>query len=642
MQDIIIENISLILLLPLWIFLIIMCGRFFSVYVNKKVVYFLTLLSSFLGALACSLALINLNETIEIISPFIKINDFIINVGLRIDKFSLIVAILLFVISFAIQLFSISYMKNEKKNYKFFAFLNLFNFGMAFLLFSPNLFQFYVFWEIVGVVSYLLIGFDYRSKEKSDASRRVFLMNRIGDTALITGIIITSYYMYSYAQNISFVTLSFEDFNAISTLLMAYSSNHIFYIICGLFIVGAAVKSAQIPFYTWLQDAMEAKLPVSALLHSATMVVAGVYLVIRMMPFFTLNQNLMNLILIIGFITAIICSILASIEIEPKKVLAYSTSANLGLMFAAIGCKNVKTALIILIAHAFIKSALFILLPKEKTMPKIQFLLFSIAALSLSGIAFAGLSMKEILYKSMEINVILAYTFMFICFVTAFYISRLVLLIYKQVQLKNNTNLIELIAFLILFLGNVSLYIILRSSYSINEPFAAATGGVALALLLGKNNALEKLSNTPKLLEKFYKGFVPYVYEKFTQVLNLIENKVLYNYSPIIFMAKLPIKITNWIEINIMNKSVKLISNASKEISKRDMMLQNGNIQAYNAYAFILITIAISLVIAIYTLFFADSYKVVGEYALALAGTAFIIMVGIKKQAKKHNKIEKN
>ena len=275
MTDLILDNISLILLLPLWIFLIIMCGRFFSVYVNKSVIYFLTLLASFFGAGTCGLALFNVEAPIEWIYPFIQINEFSISFGLQIDKLSLIIALILFIVSFSVQLFSISYMKDEKKNYKFFALLNLFNFSMAFLLFSPNLFQFYVFWELVSIVSYLLIGFEYSSEIKSIASKRVFIINRIGDTALISAIIITSCYMYEFVQNYSFVTLSFQDLNVISTLLMAYASTPIFLLICGLFILAAAVKSAQFPFYTWLQDAMEAKTPVSALLHSATMVVAG-------------------------------------------------------------------------------------------------------------------------------------------------------------------------------------------------------------------------------------------------------------------------------------------------------------------------------------------------------------------------------
>ena len=179
MTNLILDNTSLILLLPLWIFLIIMCGRFFSVYVHKNITYFLTLLSSFLGAGTCGLALINIKAPVEWVYPFIKINHFSISFGLQIDKLSLIIAFILFVISFAVQLFSISYMKDEDKSYKFFALLNLFNFSMAFMLFSPNLFQFYVFWELVSVVSYLLIGFEYNQKQKPNNCFQCHLIDNL-------------------------------------------------------------------------------------------------------------------------------------------------------------------------------------------------------------------------------------------------------------------------------------------------------------------------------------------------------------------------------------------------------------------------------------------------------------------------------
>ena len=366
MTNIALDNIVLILLLPLWLFLIIMCGRFVSVYVNKGIIYILTLLGSLFGAIFCLYACIHISDQIEWVLPFIKINNFIIDFGLRIDKLSLIMGAVLFLVSFCVQLFSVSYMSEEKKNYRFFALLNLFNFSMASLLFSPNLFQMYVFWELVGIISYSLIGFNYNIEDKSIASKRVFIINRVGDTALISGIIFISYFMYNYSGNLSLTTLSFEDMTPISTLLYACTSPTIYNIIGALFIISAMVKSAQIPFHTWLQDAMKASLPVSALLHSATMVALGVYLISRLMPFFTLESHLLTFIIAIGILTAFICSIRAIDETEPKKLLAYSTSANLGFMFTTLGCQNVKIAIIFFIAHAFTKSALFLLLPKEK------------------------------------------------------------------------------------------------------------------------------------------------------------------------------------------------------------------------------------------------------------------------------------
>jgi NADH:ubiquinone oxidoreductase subunit 5 (subunit L)/multisubunit Na+/H+ antiporter MnhA subunit len=312
----------------------------------------------------------------------------------------------------------------------------------------------------------------------------------------------------------------------------------------------------------------------------------------------------LNALIIIGLLTAVICSILASVETHPKKVLAYSTSANLGLMFIAVGLVNIKAAVLLLIAHAFIKSLLFILIPKIKYMSKINFLFFAVTSLSLAGILFGGLGAKELLFKNIEYNLILSYLYYFICFMTGFYIIRLTILLYQDHEKTVAVNFTELISFLILFFGNVFLYIFIRGDYKIAEPYAAAIGGIVLALLLAKQNTLRRFSNTPKLVEKACNNYVPAFYNKISRCLNNTENKIFSNYGCIIWIAKLPVVITNWIEINIMNKAVTFVSDISKNLSRRDMILQNGNVQSYNAYAFIMITIITALVIIGYTLIF--------------------------------------
>lgn len=602
MTDLILDNMYLILLLPLWIFLIIMSARFFAVYVNNKIIYLLTLLSSLLGAAFSAVSLVKLTQPIMQSMPFVKIGDFTLYFGLHIDKLSLIMALVLFLVSFFVQLFSISYLKTEPKKYRFFAYLNMFNFSMAGLLFSPNLFQMYFFWELVGIMSYLLIGFDYKSREKSEASRRVFLTNRIGDTALVGGIILTSYFMYNYSGNAFFSTLGFEDFNAISTLLYAYTSTPLFYLICGCFILGATVKSAQFPFYTWLQDAMEAKLPVSALLHSATMVAAGIYLIIRLLPFFTLNSNLLYIISAIGISTALICSILASIETHPKKVLAYSTSANLGLIFLAVGIGNVKAALIFLIAHAFIKSALFLCLNKKENY--INYVTFLLGALSLAGLIFSGVTAKEFLFAQLENNTLLAVLFCIIAFFTAFYIIRIGIVMIKDTKLENKIDYAEYLPIAGLFVLNIAFYFFTRGklSYKVAEPFWCAIAGWAAVYLLYRKNLLEKFSQTPKLLERFYNNTLVKIYTQIASISNWIDLKVFGNYKPVIFLASSGVKAAGWIETNIMNKSVSLVVASAKKLSQIDLKIQKKNVQVYNAYAFILITIIISLVILGYTL----------------------------------------
>mgnify|MGYP004524207983 FL=1 len=575
-----------------------MGGRFFSVYVNKRIIYTLTLLSSFLGALLCSTSLLKFEETIEQSFSFIKINNFMITCGVHIDKLSLIIALCLFVISFLVQAFSISYMKNEAKIYRFFAYLNLFNFTMAGLLFSPNLFQMYFFWELVGVMSYLLIGFDYKKKEKSNASKRVFLMNRIGDTALIAGIISVSYFMYNYAGNSSFATLSFEDMNAISTLLCAYTSTPMFHVICGLFIIGAAVKSAQFPFYTWLQDAMEAKLPVSALLHSATMVVAGVYLLIRMLPFFSLDNNLLIFIICLGLLTALVCSVLASIETHPKKVLAYSTSANLGLMFLAVGTQNVKAAVVFLVAHALIKSMLFLALDTKNSY--VGYVTFLLGALSLSGLIFSGMIAKEVIFTSL--SGFEAIVFCIISFVTAFYIMRISVLMIQNEKLENKIDWAKYLPIAILFILNIAFYFFIRrhSEYKIAEPFYTALAGWVVVYICYMKNWLTKINETPKILEKFYNNILSFVYEKIALACNFVDVKILSNYKPFGTVLKIGVKVSDFVETCIMNGFVNIVANGSKKISETDSILQSGNVQTYNAYAFILVTIVITFVIVTY------------------------------------------
>ncbi len=599
MADIILDNIYLILLLPLWIFLIIMSARFFAVYVNNRIIYTLTLLSSFFGVLLCSVSLIKLTLTIEQSFPFIKIGNFVLDFGLHVDKLSLIIALVLFLVSFLVQMFSVSYMKDEPKQYRYYAYLNMFNFSMAGLIFSPNLFQMYFFWELVGVMSYLLIGFDYKNSVKSEASRRVFLTNRIGDTALLGGIIFSSYLMYNYSGNLSFAALSFEDMNAITTLISAYTDTPVFYLLCILFIIGAAVKSAQFPFYTWLQDAMEAKLPVSALLHSATMVAAGAYLLIRMLPLFTLEASVLQIIAWLGILTALICSILASIETHPKKVLAYSTSANFGLMFFAIGILNVKAALIFFVAHAFIKSMLFLSIDENENF--VNYITFLLGGLSLSGLIFSGVIAKEFLFVSIN-NPVFSVIYCLTAFLTAFYIMRISLIMVQNKKLVNRINLAKYAPIAVLFLLNIVFYFAVRGkvAYKVAEPFWAALAGWAAVYFLYTKNLLTKFDKTPKLLERFYNNVLAKIYEKFAIAMNFIDVKVFGNYKPLLIASKCGVKTAGWIEENIMNKSVTLTADLTKMLSKWGYKLQTKNIQSYNAYAFILVTIVVSLVIIAY------------------------------------------
>lgn len=609
MEELIADNIYSIIFLPFWIFLILMLGRFFSVYLNKTVIHLLTLFSSIFGS-GVSIWLYKLftpDKVYESTYPFIRINDFMIPFGIHIDRLSLIFAAVLFAVSFLVQLFAIPYMKEDKKQYRFFALINLFNFSLAGLFFSPNLFQTYVFWELAGVISYLLIGYEYQKTIKSIASRKVFIINRIGDTALIAGIVLCSYLLYEYAPAKSLASLSFFDMNTISVLIGAYTSTPLFLLICVLFIIASAVKSAQFPFYTWLQDAMEAKLPVSALLHSSTLVALGIYMTIRLMPFYTLEPFILKGIICLGIITAFICSLSACAQTNPKKTLAYSTSAQFGIMLFAIGVLNIKAGIALFCAHALIKSMLFITLPKEnEKWDYTKFILFLIGGLSLSGVLLSGMLSKELFAFTLGHNgkIILSA----LSFITAFYIMRIALITANMNgHVKKKPEILEILSaggFLIL---NILLYIYLRKigAYQIAESFWTALTAWVVVYVLYIKNAFFKVPYIYELclngfyLDTLYTKFITKIYNGISVFLGVFDNEILGNYKPIIKCVKFGVKCASFTETNIMNRFVHTVTDFTWRISSIGKQIQTKNVQWYNFYGFIIITaILCGLVVA--------------------------------------------
>lgn len=606
MGEIILNNIYLAILLPMWIFLIIMLGRFFSVYVNKNIIYILTLLSSLFGAIITGFGIfkINPNTILESKIVFVKIQDFIINCGFHIDKTALIFAFVLFAVSFFVQLFSVHYMKNEHKTYRFYAILNLFNAVMSALFFSPNLFQVYILWEIAGVISYLLIGFDYKSLKKSIASQKVFIINRIGDTAFLGAIILSCYYIYEYSGNLNLTTLSFVDFNAISTFLFAYTSNTMFWLICILFITSALVKSAQLPFHTWLQDAMEAKLPVSALLHSATLVALGIFLLVRIMPLLTFIPLILKTVVIIGFLTAVLCSLFACAEKNNKKILAYSTSAQLGLIYTTLGYCNLKATFVLFIAHAITKALMFLTLPDEnENWNLFNKSIFIISALSLSGLILSGFIGKDILcgttWNNLEIMSII------LSLLTGYYITVLVFRNWRC-KFEQQSSFLQKISILGLMFANVFffIYLITKITPIFTWSTLSAFLGIcfALILLIRFKNILDiALLRNAFYLDIFYTKILSKIFEAFCNMLLSVEKNVFSNYNILINIARFKVKAVNFIEIYVMNGVVNFVTSFSKKISICDMKLQTSNVQRYNAYALIIITCTIACLVLAYT-----------------------------------------
>lgn len=278
-----------------------------------------------------------------------RVNGVQINFGFQIDQLSLMMVMIITGIGSLIHLYSIGYMSHDKGFYKFFTYLNLFIFSMLLLVMGSNYLILFIGWEGVGLCSYLLIGFWYTNEEYGKAARKAFIMNRIGDLALLIGIFMIA-----------------SQTNAVDYLTVAQNSSKfeldgtvIIFITASLFI-GATGKSAQVPLYTWLPDAMAGPTPVSALIHAATMVTAGIYLVVRSNFLFTLAPTVQGGILFIGFLTAALAGFYALRQNDIKKVLAYSTVSQLGFMFIALGLGAYTTAMFHVMTHAFFKALLFL------------------------------------------------------------------------------------------------------------------------------------------------------------------------------------------------------------------------------------------------------------------------------------------
>ena len=266
------------------------------------------------------------------------LNGKVYQFGFLFDSLTLMMLILVNFIALLVEIFSLEYMENDPDQYRYFGFLSLFVFSMLGIVLTDNLFVLYGFWELVGLSSYLLIGFWYKKPEAVQASKKAFLMNRIGDVGFLIGI----FGVYFYNNH----SVNLTTFNLTIHLPTVY---------CLLLFCGTIAKSAQFPLHTWLPDAMEGPTPVSALIHAATMVVAGIYLLIRIIPL--CNELFASIIAGIGMITMILGSVYAIFQTDIKKTLAYSTVSQLGLMVLGLGS---PTSTFHLLTHAFFKAGLFL------------------------------------------------------------------------------------------------------------------------------------------------------------------------------------------------------------------------------------------------------------------------------------------
>ena len=277
------------------------------------------------------------------------IHHLAVDFSFQLDQLSIIMMIIITGIGTLIHLYSIGYMENDEGFYKFFAYLNLFIFSMLLLVLGSNYLVLFVGWEGVGLCSFLLIGFWFKNEEYGKAARKAFIMNRIGDLGLLIGIFVIVYHFktlefLSIQKSLS--EMSFDNFVLLSITIS--------------FFIGSIGKSAQIPLFTWLPDAMAGPTPVSALIHAATMVTAGIYLIVRSYFFYNLTPLVLDFILGIGLVTSLITAFIGLRQNDIKKVLAYSTVSQLGFMVMALGVGAYVTAMFHLITHAFFKALMFL------------------------------------------------------------------------------------------------------------------------------------------------------------------------------------------------------------------------------------------------------------------------------------------
>nr|YP_009562610.1 NADH-plastoquinone oxidoreductase subunit 5 [Halesia carolina]QAV58051.1 NADH-plastoquinone oxidoreductase subunit 5 [Halesia carolina] len=300
-----------------------------------------------------SIQQINSNSIYQYVWSWIINNDFSLEFGYLIDPLTSIMLILITTVGIMVLIYSDNYMSHDQGYLRFFAYMSFFSTSMLGLVTSSNLIQIYIFWELVGMCSYLLIGFWFTRPVAANACQKAFVTNRVGDFGLLLGIL----GFYWIIGNFEFRDL-FEIFN---NLIYNNEINVLFVILCAILLfAGAVAKSAQFPLHVWLPDAMEGPTPISALIHAATMVAAGIFLVARLLPLFIVIPYIMNLISLIGIITVFLGATLALAQKDIKRGLAYSTMSQLGYMMLALGMGSYRTALFHLITHAYSKALLFL------------------------------------------------------------------------------------------------------------------------------------------------------------------------------------------------------------------------------------------------------------------------------------------
>lgn len=548
-----------------------------------------------------------------------------IDMSIILDPISVMMIVLVSLISLLVHCFSLGYMKGEPRYATYYAFLNLFTFSMLGLVLSGNIFEIYIFWELVGCSSFLLIGFYFDRPTAVKAANKAFIVTRFADLGFLIGILILSF----HAETLDIRTLiqRLTEPGPQLTAITTASFLGISLLSWGLVLVfvGGAGKSALFPLHIWLPDAMEGPTPVSALIHAATMVVAGVYLVARLYPVYShAAPAVLQVVLYVGAFSALLAAIIACTQTDIKRVLAYSTMSQIGYMMFALGAYGYTASMFHLFTHAFFKALLFLCAGviihnlhsnEMKDMGGLRKLFplthacFLIACLAIAGIPpFSGFFSKEdILQAAWHANKFIYYIGLFTSGLTAFYMFRLYFSVFWNKPPEgypHKTPLAESIPLVILALGALfagfAPFSRLVTYNGKPEPahgigvFAIAPVTLALIGIATAAYLYHKENDRPQRAAAAFKGLCQFAHHKFyiDEVYAFITKKIIFNGIG---------RPAAWIDRNIVDGLMNLLATVTARIAAVIKGIQSGKVQDYALYFFAGIAGLAVLFIYIYT-----------------------------------------
>ncbi|HXB08480.1 MAG TPA: NADH-quinone oxidoreductase subunit L [Puia sp.] len=545
--------------------------------------------------------------------------DLSINMDIVLDPISVMMIVVVSFVSLMVHVFSLGYMKGEERFGTYYAFLGLFTFSMLGLVLAGNIFETYIFWELVGCSSYLLIGYYYDRPTAVAAAKKAFIVTRFADLGFLVGILILSFQAHTLEFDVLIARLLHDATNP--TGAVAASFLGISLVSWGLILVfiGGAGKSALFPLHIWLPDAMEGPTPVSALIHAATMVVAGVYLVARLYLLYALIDPLVQqIILYVGALSALLAAIIACTQTDIKRVLAYSTMSQIGYMMFALGtwhrgdegALGYTAALFHLFTHAFFKALLFLCAGviihfvhsnEMKTMGGLRKVLplthlcFLVACLAIAGIPpFAGFfSKEEILLAAWNANKFVYGIALFTSGLTAFYMFRLYFSVFWNKPSRGHPHkqpLVESLPLVILALGAVFAGLVPFSRLITPDGFPAATPGIGLnavppvlLALLGIGIAAwlyYRESDRPARTAKAFRGLYTFAWHKFyiDEIYLFITKKIIFNCIG---------RPAAWIDRHIVDGLMNGLASFTARLSAAIKGVQSGKVQDYAWFFFI-------------------------------------------------------